>query len=59
MEARDGVQGRDSAAVVGRDGAAGVADEEGPVEATEHVGRHHGRVFILVCWAVDEAICVI
>lgn len=59
VEARDGVQGRDSAAVVGGDGAARVADEEGPVEATEHVGRHHGRVFVLVRWAVDKAICVI
>lgn len=65
VEARNSVQGRNGAAVIRRNGAAWVADEEGPVEATEHVGGHHSWIFFLlghlsvaVCWAVDEAVCV-
>lgn len=63
VEACDGVQRRDGAAVVGRNRAARVADQKSPVEATEHVGRHDGGIVLLldraVCGAVDEAIGVV
>ena len=45
VEAGDCVQGGDGAAVVGGDGAAGVADEEGEVEGAEEGGGQDGGVF--------------
>lgn len=61
VEARELAQGRDRAAVVRGDGPPRVPDQERPVEAAHHLGRHHGRVVLLgvvVCGAVDEAVCV-
>lgn len=61
VEARQLAQGRDRAPVVGRDGPPRVPDQEGPVEAAQHVGRHHRRVVLLgvvVCRPVDETVCV-
>lgn len=61
VEARQLAQRRDRAPVVGRDGPPRVPDQEGPVEATQHLGRHHRRVVLLgvvVCRPVDETVCV-
>lgn len=62
MEARDLVERRYGTAVVGGYGAAGVADEEGPVEATEHIGGHHSWILFFLdsgrCGAVDVPVGV-
>lgn len=62
MESGDLVERRYGAAVVGWNRTAGVADKEGPMEAAEHVGGHHGRVFVFLtsghCGAVNVPVGV-